>query len=231
MAGHTSLLCLISTLLFFTLTLTTTAAPSPPSDLPTLRATVLNSTNFYRTIHSANPVSWNTTLAAYADAYLANVTSSSPTSSKCKFAHSGGPYGENLALGCADITACIDMWGVEGEGYDFARPDFDHDTGHFTQLVWKDTTDVGCGWRVCGGGKGLYLVCEYWPRGNVLGEFGEEVVEGDDDDEEEEEGDDGEGNSGGGGGRIVKRDVRPLPAWMGVLAFVAGIGILVLILM
>lgn len=73
------------------------------------------------------------------------------------------------------------MWGNERAKYDFdgSQAKFGEDTGHFTQLVWKDTTDVGCAARWCQGWNagrgGWYLVCEYWPRGNVVGEFGSMV--------------------------------------------------------
>jgi hypothetical protein len=39
--------------------------------------------------------------------------------------------------------------------------------GHFTQLVWKDTTNLGCGLNTrCG--MAIY-VCQYAPAGNVMG--------------------------------------------------------------
>lgn len=63
---------------------------------------------------------------------------------------------------------------AEVEEYNFSDPHFNEKTGHFTQLVWKGTTTVGCGSRLCGS-RGWYLVCEYWPRGNVVGEFGDQV--------------------------------------------------------
>lgn len=55
-------------------------------------------------------------------------------------------------------------------------PGFSEETGHFTQLVWQSTTSVGCGAVLCdndatGGVHGWYLVCEYYPPGNVIGEF------------------------------------------------------------
>lgn len=51
-------------------------------------------------------------------------------------------------------------------------------------MVWKATTDVGCGVADCsandndgsgGDGKavGWFLVCEYWPPGNVVGDHNE----------------------------------------------------------
>ena len=76
-------------------------------------------------------------------------------------------------------------------------------TGHFTQLVWRNTTTVGCARTECNGGQkggngdapgwyvlstislvitiiGLtsdrYIVCEYYPAGNVLDQFKDNVM-------------------------------------------------------
>lgn len=151
---------------------TITAAPSIPSEEPQWKTTekftsaILNSTNFYRKQHNASDVSWNKTLASFATDYLQKTD--------CKFAHSGGPYGENLAEGYPNATASVEAWGDEGNSYDYEAGEFTEKTGHFTQLVWKNTTDVGCDRRLCGE-SGWYLVCEYWPRGNIIGSFKEEV--------------------------------------------------------
>lgn len=128
---------------------------------------ILNSTNVYRADYNATPMHWNDTLAAFAASYLAS-------DSDCKFAHSGGPYGENIALGCSDVTGCVDLWGNERAHYHWGDPGFSEQTGHFTQLVWKNSTEVGCGRKLCGK-ESWFLVCEYWPRGNVIGEFADEV--------------------------------------------------------
>lgn len=162
-------------------TITVTAPPSIPSAAPQFTDTalftsaILNSTNVFRSQHNASAVTWNTTLSAFASSYLASMGSESPESgSECDFAHSGGPYGENLALGCDEVTGCVDLWGDEREQFYYGDPGFSEQTGHFTQLVWKNTTAVGCGSRLCGT-RGWYLVCEYWPRGNVIGQFAEQV--------------------------------------------------------
>ncbi|KAI7776483.1 Cell wall protein PRY3 [Diaporthe eres] len=162
-------------------TITVTAPPSIPSTAPQFTDTalftsaILNSTNVFRSQHNASAVTWNTTLSAFASSYLASMGPESPDSgSECDFAHSGGPYGENLALGCGEVTGCVGLWGDEREQFDYDDPGFSKETGHFTQLVWKNTTAVGCGSRLCGT-RGWYLVCEYWPRGNVIGQFAEQV--------------------------------------------------------
>ncbi len=76
------------------------------------------------------------------------------------------------------MTDAVDAWGDEGRHYDYKKAGFRESTGHFTQLVWKGTVSVGCGREDCagrGGVGGWLVVCEYWPRGNVEGEFREEV--------------------------------------------------------
>ncbi|KAI1128759.1 PR-1-like protein [Nemania abortiva] len=158
-------------------TIVITEAPSIPSAVPeyvdnsTFTSAILNSTNVYRAAHNASAVTWNTTLESFASDYLA---SDVVGGDDCNFAHSGGPYGENLAIGYANATASVEAWGDEGEEYNYNDPGFSEATGHFTQLVWKDTSDVGCGRKLCGE-RGWYLVCEYWPRGNVIGAFQGEV--------------------------------------------------------
>ena len=127
-------------------------------------SSILNSTNTFRHQHNASDVTWNNTLASFASTWATH----------CKFKHSDGPYGENLASGYENVTAAIDAWGNERKKYDFSDGGFGEDTGHFTQLVWKNTTTVGCARENCDGKgdtDGWFVVCEYWPRGNVKGEY------------------------------------------------------------
>ena len=132
---------------------------------------LLNTTNYYRYLHSAPFVSYNTSLATTAQAY----------STECVWQHNPQlptlHLGENLARGYPNVTSAIDAWynEVTQFDYDFDTQDptgFTEQTGHFTQLVWKDTESVGCGWTDCSGVNGLQgvlFVCDYWPAGNVLG--------------------------------------------------------------
>lgn len=41
--------------------------------------------------------------------------------------------------------------------------------GHYTQMVWRSTTEVGCGMTVCGNQAQLWI-CNYNPPGNWVGE-------------------------------------------------------------
>ncbi|KAG2228380.1 hypothetical protein INT48_005934 [Thamnidium elegans] len=42
-------------------------------------------------------------------------------------------------------------------------------TDHFTQVVCKGTTEIGCGATICN--DGAFSVCNYSPPGNFRGEF------------------------------------------------------------
>jgi hypothetical protein len=162
-----------------TITQTFTAAASTTPLSPqytnslSFRENILNSTNTYRYEHSASYIYWNETLAAYAQSY----------SEQCLWQHSHGPYGENLARGFQDVITAVDAWGDERALYDFSTSDptgFTELTGHFTQLVWQATEATGCGWTDCNGRNGLggiYLVCEYWPAGNVVGDNNQFFIE------------------------------------------------------
>ncbi|KAI6800561.1 hypothetical protein KC363_g1092 [Hortaea werneckii] len=157
-----------------------------------LKTAVLNSTNYHRSQHQASNLTWDSTLADYAQDYSKN----------CKWEHSvfgtkprsGGQYGENLAQGYLSPTIAVDAWAGEEADYNYNKPQFQESTGHFTQLVWQNTTSVGCGASYCRSTgdesvSGWFLVCEYNPPGNVKGNFRQQVSKPG----EDEEGDPGLG--------------------------------------
>ena len=84
-------------------------------------------------------------------------------------------YGENLAFGCG-WEDCFALWYDEITQYNYSIPMYSPNTGHFTQVVWKDSTEVGCGYKSCPGWWGYYMVCEYNPKGNMLWSFKENVL-------------------------------------------------------
>ncbi|TWU74604.1 hypothetical protein ED733_000997 [Metarhizium rileyi] len=126
--------------------------------------------NFYRGQHDAKPLSWNNNLAIDAQNWA----------NTCNWAHDS--TGENLAssTGFSSWGNFVNMWGSERTMYNWASPNFYMNTGHFTQVVWKNTKTVGCGWKKCSGGpgkaNGFYVVCKYDPAGNVLGQFPQNVA-------------------------------------------------------
>jgi len=151
---------------------------APPAAVPpaahgmTESAALVAAHNRVRAKHCAAPLTWSPKLAAVAQKWAAHLRDSG-----CTFGHSGGSYGENLAAGTSgmmDPEAVVTMWYDELKGYSFKQPGFSMQTGHFTQVVWRGTTQVGCGKVECKGND--IWVCEYDPPGNWEGQYREQVL-------------------------------------------------------
>ncbi len=132
----------------------------------------LEAHNTYRQLHGVGPVTWSDTVAASAQAYI----------DTCPAGHSGTQYGENLAWATysAPVGDVVTWWYSEEEDYDYNNPGFSSATGHFTQVVWKGTTEIGCAYKE-GCTTGMYQtshtawICQYNPPGNYIGQFAENV--------------------------------------------------------
>lgn len=105
----------------------------------------------------------------------------------CQMQHSDtkGRYGENLYWASPLIWSdgrrelrkitpaeVISSWGKEKADYDYVSNSCaaGAECGHYTQIVWRETTKVGCGFAVCNGSQEQVWVCQYAPAGNILGE-------------------------------------------------------------
>jgi hypothetical protein len=123
----------------------------------------LDAHNAARARYGAAPLLWSRTLSEYAQG----------VSDTCVFQHSNGPYGENLAIGTAlSCRAAVDLWVAEESSWR-AGGDFSAATGHFTQVVWRGSVQVGCAARACA--RGNFVTCSYYTPGNVVGQFGANV--------------------------------------------------------
>ena len=114
------------------------------------------------------PLEWSQRLADVAQQWANELAASG------KFAHRPkGKYGENLfEIRGAHATPAevVTAWAGEAKDYDAAtnmcRPG--QVCGHYTQLVWRNTKQVGCG--VAQRGSRQAWVCNYDPPGNWVGE-------------------------------------------------------------
>ncbi|PNH11533.1 Protein PRY2 [Tetrabaena socialis] len=124
--------------------------------------------NLYRPRHRAQPLRWSDSLTADAQAWA----------NRCVFEHASGTgQGENLAWGYNDPVSAIDAYYAESSQYTYGQPspsNFEA-VGHFTQMVWLASTDLGCAVASCNGGQ-LFHVCRYYPAGNVWGQFADNVL-------------------------------------------------------
>jgi len=148
-------------------------APRPQSKLSPAAETFITEHNRYRKQHCAGPLTWSAQLAADAQKWADTLVSKG-----CVFGHSGGKHGENLAAGTTGALPpeeVVRMWYDEVKIYSFSKPTgFSMETGHFTQVVWTDTTQVGCGMSQCNGND--IWVCQYETPGNWEGQFRQKVL-------------------------------------------------------
>jgi len=126
-----------------------------------------------------------------------------------KTEYKGKRVGENLAMfketksknNETSGKLASDLWYKEIKVHDFKR-DYQAKSGHFSQLVWKSSKEVGFGFakspRKSANGNEVYVVAMYSPAGNVVKQFKENVQKPtnrlmddyDDEDEDEDNEDD-----------------------------------------
>jgi uncharacterized protein YkwD len=135
-----------------------------------VRAAVTKPASYTGTWAPLPDVSWSETVAASAQAWANHLA----TDNQCGLAHeSQNTYGENLAMGTS-LTAqqAVDMWASEKNLYTwsptYSMADFDAGSGHYTQLVWRKSTQVGCGSTACG--RAVVISCRFSPPGNYIGQ-------------------------------------------------------------
>lgn len=140
-----------------------------------LRRATLVEHNAARAAVGAAPLTWSDELAADAARYAAVLAATRD------FKHSTGvrgriPEGENLFMGSRGAYRYDEMVRLWAEERRFYRagvvPDISttgrwQDVGHYTQMVWRRTSQVGC--ALASSARDDYLVCRYSPPGNVVG--------------------------------------------------------------
>lgn len=62
----------------------------------------------------------------------------------------------------------VQLWNEEKEFFKYGKKNKLSEVGHYTQVIWSTTTEVGCG---CAKGKSgaYFFVCKYNPPGNYTG--------------------------------------------------------------
>ena len=136
---------------------------------------ILTVHNQERALVGVQPLTWSNSLADGAQTWANQMETTG------EFAHSTccgafRDYGENLAgiynTTSAGIVEGQARWVAEKNNYhggpfDPNAPDV---YGHYTQMVWRTTTEVGCGTASQSGLQFAVLVCRYSPPGNIFGQ-------------------------------------------------------------
>ena len=129
---------------------------------------ILERHEFWRADVGLGPLEWSDEMAVLADDWAKKLAKN------CGFKHRpNNNYGENLFYGTAGYYTAADAvnaWGEEKADYNYAKNKCKPNKmcGHYTQIVWKTTTKVGCAKSICNGN--VIWVCNYDPPGNWVGE-------------------------------------------------------------
>jgi hypothetical protein len=127
------------------------------------------------TAASMPKIGWDDLLAMVAQSYADGcVLMHNPDRSTQYQALGGAGYvGENIAWGTTGFYTLVDLaqlWADEKSSWTYAPIDSMNiaGVGHYTQMIWADTLAVGCGAAPCTGNT--FLVCDYAPGGNIIGD-------------------------------------------------------------
>lgn len=134
--------------------------------------------NSIRKEKGEDALTWSTTLAAYAQQwadYLAQ-KNNGEIKHRDECGQNGQTYGENIFWGSSSavyppIQASY-SWYEEKKNYRYGKINgsSSHNTGHYTQMIWKATRQMGAGVAICNNGA-IIVVANYYPAGNVIGEY------------------------------------------------------------
>ena len=146
-------------------------------DMEKFRKDALETHNKFRKIHHSEDLILNDDLNQLALNYAIKLSSLGNLKHSID-KYNGIELGENLYY-CkgSDINGVkmTEKWYEEVNNYDFNSNKFISGTGHFTQVVWKDTKECGFGFAKSNDGA-FYAVGKYYPSGNYQGKYIECVL-------------------------------------------------------
>jgi hypothetical protein len=152
---------------------TPSAQSSMALPVPAFAQPILAVHNAERLEFGAPPLEWDPQLATAAIAYAQQLADGAP------YVHSPRPgredQRENLSRGLrgARPEQMMRIWTNEKRYFhagvfpDVSTTGDANDVLHYTQMIWRTTTRLGCG--VANGKAGAFMVCRYSPPGNAPG--------------------------------------------------------------
>eukprot|EP00111_Clytia_hemisphaerica_P008261 TCONS_00024097-protein len=170
------------------------AAGTPPGNGPgeavpsKLKDEALEAHNTLRRIHGSSSMTYDDVMAKAAE----SVAVSNAKIGKLEHSKDLSKFGENLAYSCdpngkyCSVRQSIKQWYMEAcpsegqQAYDFANQPGAGIVSHFTQVVWAESTKLGCGSAIgkMGGMTCIFYACRYEVKGNKDGKYATNVKKG-----------------------------------------------------
>ena len=131
----------------------------------------LETHNKFRAAHQAPALKWSSALARDAEVWAKQIARVG------RLRHDNTSDGENVFMVFGreiDGSDAVNSWYSEVKDFDFNKPGYQPKTGHFTQVVWKGSEELGIGKAKSADGK-MFVVGRNRPAGNNLRAFQENV--------------------------------------------------------
>ncbi|RWS00077.1 Golgi-associated plant pathogenesis-related protein 1-like protein [Dinothrombium tinctorium] len=131
--------------------------------------------NHYRKKHGVPDLVLNSKISAFAKEWAEKLAKSN------RFDHRpNNSYGENIYFASSTNPAFVitgkdpvESWYKEISAHKFGKEPTNLSSGHFTQVIWKESKELGVG--IGRNGNNFIVVANYSPAGNVIGRFAENV--------------------------------------------------------
>ena len=148
------------------------ATPPPAAALPNAAREFLEAHNQARAAVSVKPLTWSEKLANATSLLVRNQRNKM----SCQFANlTAGKYGGNQFWASGTTVTprmVVDEWVKEKNFYNHSGNTCapNHMCGVYTQVVWKNSSELGCAQATCVKDQTTLAICFYNPPGNVIGE-------------------------------------------------------------
>ncbi len=144
---------------------------TPPPAAGDISAAMVEAHARARAAVGVPPLAWSSDLAAHAQEWTDHLARDLNCSLKHRTGATSSGYGENLyaTSGTAGPAEVVGAWDAEKAQFDAASNACNGVCGHYTQVVWRNSREVGCAVSNCPSG-GQVWACNYNPPGNYSGE-------------------------------------------------------------
>jgi len=135
---------------------------------------ILEVHNQIRAVVGNEPLIWSSDIAMYAQEWVNHLAvTTCSLSHRPSFGEYAQQYGENAfmgTLGHYGVKDAMRSWEQEKSDYEGQTINAENYRifGHYTQLIWDKSVEIGCGKAACYGR--IIIFCNYDPAGNTIGE-------------------------------------------------------------